>query len=317
MDWLPALNWDLLTAPTELQSKLLRSLVLVLIVVAVRWAVLRVVGRNVEDARVLYRWRKAVTYTSVAVAFVVVGRIWFHGFQTLSTFLGLLSAGLAIALQDPIVNFAGWIFIVIRQPFRVGDRIQIGEHRGDVIDVRIFQFTLLEIGNWVDADQSTGRIIHIPNGKVFREAQANYTRAFEFIWNEMQVLVTFESDWRKAKGLLEEIATRHAAQFTREAAARLRQAARQFMIFYRHLDPIVYTNVLENGVNLTMRYLCDPRRRRATTNAIWEDVLDAFAACDDVDFAYPTYRVYRNPSEGKPGTQATSPGDDPKPPASG
>jgi len=306
MDWVPHFDWTLLTSPNELQSRLLRSLFLVLLVAVVRWTILRILNRNVDDARILYRWRKSVTYASVAIGIVLVGRIWFQGFQSLSTFLGLLSAGLAIALQDPIVNLAGWIFIVLRQPFGVGDRIQIGEHRGDVIDIRVFQFTLLEIGNWVDADQSTGRIIHIPNGKVFREAQANYTRAFEFIWNEIPVLVTFESDWRKAKSLLSEIARRHAAHLTQDAESRIRKAAQQFMIFYRHLDPIVYTNVLDSGVNLTIRYLCDPRRRRATADAIWEDVLDAFATCDDVDFAYPTYRVYRNPDEGKPGTKGTS-----------
>lgn len=104
---------------------------------------------------------------------LVVARLWFVGLQSLSTFLGLLTAALAIALQDPIVNLAGWLFLIWRRPFRVGDRIQIGDIRGDVIDMRIFQFSLLEIGNWVNADQSTGRVIHVPNGKVFREPQAS------------------------------------------------------------------------------------------------------------------------------------------------
>ncbi|NIP82375.1 MAG: mechanosensitive ion channel, partial [Gemmatimonadetes bacterium] len=87
----------------------------------------------------------------------------------------------------------------------VGDRIQIGAHAGDVIDQRIFQFIVLEIGNWVDADQSTGRIIHIPNGLVFREPLANYTRGMQYIWNEIRVLVTFESNWKRAKQILDEI----------------------------------------------------------------------------------------------------------------
>ena len=105
----------------------------------------------------------------------------------------------------------------MRRPFALGDRIQIGKHSGDVIDIRFFQFTINEIGNWVDADQSTGRIIHIPNGKVFTEAQANFTQGFSHIWNEIGVLVTFESDWEKAKNILEKIVEKHAASLTKAA----------------------------------------------------------------------------------------------------
>jgi len=112
-----------------------------------RWLVLRALYRRADDARLLYQWRKTVTYVTALLTFLAVGRIWFQGFGSISTFLGLLSAGLAIALQDPIVNLAGWLFLIWRRPFNVGDRIQIGEHRGDVIDVRIFQFTVMEIGN--------------------------------------------------------------------------------------------------------------------------------------------------------------------------
>jgi len=94
----------------------------------------------------------------------------------------------------------------------VGDRIQIGEHAGDVVDLRIFQFTLVEIENWVAADQRTGRVIHVPNGRVFNEVVANYSRGFEYIWNEVPVRVTFESDWEAAKAILQEIANRQATK---------------------------------------------------------------------------------------------------------
>ena len=203
-----------------------------------------------------------------------------------------IAAGLAIALKDPLTNLVGWIFILWRRPFVVGDRIQIGQHAGDVIDQRIFQFTLLEIGNWVAADQSTGRVIHNPNGKVFTEALANYTTGFEYIWNEIPVRVTFESQWENAKDILQEIADRHAAHLSQEAADRIRLAARRFMIMYSKLTPIVYTRVEEDGVLLTVRYMCDPRKRRSSEHAIWEDVLRAFAEQPDIEFAYPTQRFY-------------------------
>lgn len=295
LDWLRQVT----QSPTELQANLFSTTATVLVFWAVRFLALRMLYRRVEDTKSLYQWRKSITYTTVLLAFLVVGRIWFQGFQSLSTFLGLLSAGLAIALRDPIVNLAGWLFIFWRRPFVVGDRIQIGDHRGDVIDVRIFQFSLMEIGNWVDADQSTGRVIHIPNGRIFTDAQANYSGAFEYIWNEIPVMITFESNWRKAKELMAEIGERHAQRFSKSAEEQIRRAARRFMIFYTHLTPMVYTSVADSGVVLTIRYLCEPRRRRGTAHEIWEEILMAFAEHDDIDFAYPTYRFYDNAAEGK------------------
>jgi small-conductance mechanosensitive channel len=188
----------------------------------------------------------------------------------------------------------------------VGDRVQIGEVAGDVIDLRIFQFTLLEIGNWVDADQSTGRVVHVNNGRIFTDNLANFSKGFQHIWNEVPVLVTFESDWRKAKQILLDIANRHGEEMGQAAAERLRQAARKFMIFYTKLTPTVYTSVRDCGVLLTLRYLCDPRKRRSTEQAVWEDILEAFAEADNIDFAYPTQRFYDNVVEGKPGARASA-----------
>lgn len=285
-----------------IEAKVFYSLVALLLFGAIKWVLLVVFLRN-REVKVQYRIRKFVTYTTWSVAFLVVGRIWFTGFQALSTYLGLLSAGLAIALQSPLVNLAGWAFILWRKPFTVGDRVQIGDSRGDVIDQRIFMFSLLEIGNWVDADQSTGRVIHVPNGKVFTEVLANYGQGFHYIWNELPVLVTFESDWKKAKQLLLEIAHDHGEAIGAAAQDKLRDAAKKFMIFYNNLTPTVYTSVKDCGVMLTIRYLTDPRKRRGSEQELWEAILDAFSHHADIDFAYPTQRFYANDREGKPGTR--------------
>ncbi|MBW2688937.1 MAG: mechanosensitive ion channel family protein [Deltaproteobacteria bacterium] len=293
---------DQLFSGQILESKVFYSILAIVFFWLVRRIILIVLLRG-RDVQVQYRIRKTVAYITYPLAFLVIGRIWFAGFQAVSTYLGLLSAGLAIALQAPLVNLAGWAFILWRQPLKVGDRIQLGDDRGDVIDQRIFMFSLMEIGNWVDSDQSTGRVIHIPNGKIFTDVLANYSQGFQYIWNEIPVLVTFESDWRKAKQLLDEIAQRHGTSLSDSAARKLREAAKKFMIFYSKLTPVVYTTVKDCGVMLTIRYLCEPRKRRGSEQEIWEDILDAFAAHDDIDFAYPTQRYYHNDTEGKPGTR--------------
>jgi len=198
-----------------------------------------------------------------------------------------------------VSNLAGWGFIMWRRPFEVGDRVQIGAHAGDVIDLGLFQFTLNEIGGWVDADQSTGRIVHIPNQLVFTEAVANYDKGFRYVWNEVPVLVTYESNWRKAKEILTAIAFRHAEHLTAEAERDLLAASQQYLINYKKLTPIVYTSTTASGILLTIRYLIEPRRRRGTVSAIWDEVLTEFGQAKDIDLAYHTVRSFSNPIEGK------------------
>jgi small-conductance mechanosensitive channel len=282
-----------------LQSRILQSLILILVLWLINKIILRILFRQSDDVVYRYRWRKTQSYVLMGVGLVILGQIWIAEFRSLSTFFGLLSAGIAIALKDPITDIAGWLFILWRKPFEVGDRIQIGTHAGDVIDIRIFQFTIIEVGNWVDADQSTGRIMHVPNSMVFREVLANYTARFNYIWHEIGILVTFESNWQSAKQILERILAEQAEHITPEASRRIKEATKKYMIFYKNLKPIVYTSVKDSGVMLTMRFLCNPRQRRMYTNKIWEEILMAFGKADDIDFAYPTQRFYNNIVEGK------------------
>ncbi len=230
--------------------------------------------------------------------------LWLGGEKDLVTYLGLISAGLAIALQGLILDFVGWMFIIIRRPFQVGDRIQIGKTSGDVIDLRVFQFSLIEIGNRVDADQSSGRIMNVPNRMLFSEVLANFNSGFQFIWTEVPVLITFESNWQRAKRILEDIAEKHGNSLTEHAQEKIKKASRKYMIIYKNLNSHVYTDVKDSGVRLTLRYICEPRRRRGSTEDIWEAILEQFAACADIDLAYPTIRTYDNRLEGKPEARA-------------
>ena len=290
-------------------DKIFISLAAIIAALLIRWGVDLLIHHRVEDVARRYVILKSTHYVIGFAVCAVVLRTWLGGVtgSALATYFGLLSAGIALALQDPLTNFAGWIFLSTCKPFAVGDRIQIGEHSGDVIDVSLLQFTLIETGNWVNADQSTGRIIHLPNGWVFKHPQSNYTQGFNFIWNEIPVIVTFESNWEDAKKILTEIAERHSAIQTERAAQEVRKAARKYMILFSQLTPIVWTSVADIGVTLTIRYLCDPRKRRSTAERIWEEVLKSFARRDDIDFAYPTMRYYNNITEGKHPTQPQAP----------
>lgn len=273
-----------------IQERLLYTLLVLVGLWVAQRLLLALMYRGAKDPRARYKWRKTITYLVLLIGIVWMWHIWIGRVGALATYLGLLSAGLAIALKDTVQNLAGWAYIVWSRPFDVGDRVQIGSHAGDVIDVHLFQFTLNEIGNWVDADQSTGRIVHVPNGKVLSEPMANYDRGFRYIWSEIPVTITFESNWKRAKELLEAIAARHAEQLTEQVEKELLEASRQYLIAYTKLTPIVYVRVRDSGICLTLRYLIRSRFRRGSENAIWQDVLDAFHAEPDIDFAYPTQR---------------------------
>jgi small-conductance mechanosensitive channel len=307
IDRLTELAESFLGIGPDVQVKLLLSVLTIAVAWLLRRLVLRVANRRIDDPRARYQWSKSSGYLAFVLVVFLLGQIWLEAVQNLGTFLGLLSAGLAIALRDLVTNMAGWAFILLRQPFTVGDRVAVAGHRGDVVDIRLFQFTLLEIGNWVDADQSTGRVIHVPNAKVFSDSLANYTAQFPYIWHELPVLVTFESDWRRAKEILRTVVEEQAGSVVEEAKAAVHRASRKFLIFYRKLTPTVYTSVEDSGVLLTMRFICPVRERRGLSERIWEATLAAFATEDAVDFAYPTQRMYTNLLEGKRGARAELP----------
>ena len=275
----------------EIQTNTILSVLVVLGVFIGRRAVLTLVNRRVEEQEVRYRWAKASANVAFAIAVLFLTQVWFTALRSVGTFLGLLSAGLAISLKDLVADLAGWGFIAWRRPFELGDRIQIGDHAGDVVDRSLFQFTIMEIGNWVSADQSTGRLIHIPNAAVFTKPLANYVAGFPYLWNELPVLITFESDWKKAKEVIESLADDLTVDITDEANAPPKKDDERFLIRYRTLTPLVYVTVEDSGVMLTLRYLCRPRERRGSASQLWERLLDSFSEHPDVALAYPTQRI--------------------------
>jgi len=273
-----------------------RKMLISAIVIMLLWSAGRILKRIVrksqdDDLKSQYYWSKGVSYVAFLLGILILSNIWFAGVGSLGTFFGLVGAGLAIALQDPIVDVVAWLFIVVRRPFVVGDRVEIEGQAGDVIDIGVFSFSMLEIGNWVDADQSTGRILQVPNKKVFSSSIANFNQGFDYIWDEINVLVTFESDWKSAKEILLDIAKEHSGRMSDSVRKSVRESSDRYMISYKTLTPIVYTDVKDSGVQLTMRYLCHPKKRRGTKENIWESILARFEEHGKVGLAYPTYRI--------------------------
>jgi small-conductance mechanosensitive channel len=242
-------------------SNLIRTIVAVVVIVILRRVARRVVVSSVEESETTYRANKIINYAATAILLITVAFIWIDAFDNLPTYLGLVSAGIAIALADVLKNMVGWLYILSRRPFQVSDRIEVSGYKGDVVDIRLFRFSLMEIDGWVDAEQSTGRLVHVPNGVVFNKEVANYTEGFGFIWHEVPVLITFESDWKLAERLILDVLERRSRR-PRRGRATIRETARRYSIRVGTLTPTVYLTVRDSVVLLTARYLVEARTRR-------------------------------------------------------
>lgn len=273
----------------NLQDDILRSalfvvLVLVVLFVLVRIAV-RLVPKYVSEPTRQYHITKIIRRIGYVLAAVAVALLIEPETSDVLTIITIIGTGLAIALREVLLSAAGWLRIAFTSPYQVGDRIEIGGLRGDVIDIRMQRTTLMEIGGWVDADQSTGRIAHFPNGWLFQHAVYNYTRGFHFIWNELPVTLTHGSDWKKAREIARTFIEESSAIVEQQAASQIKQLSGEFLIHYSIMSPFVYVRVAPTGIQLTLRYLCDVRKRRGTEHAITISLLDAFAEHDDIELA--------------------------------
>ncbi|MCA9520126.1 MAG: mechanosensitive ion channel family protein [Myxococcales bacterium] len=287
--------YDITHIAPAMQEKMVVTIIALTLLWVMRYVTLRVIWKRTQDARARFNWGRTIQGVTIFVGILLIGRIWFQFFGSLTTYLGLLSAGIAIALKDALVNLAGRAWILWERPFAIGDRVQIEQYTGDVVDMRMFQFTLLEVGNWVAADQSTGRVVHIPNGWVFTKPQINFNDGFDYIWNEIPVLVTFDSDWEKAKLIISLVAKKHVGEHAERAEEQIKQGTKRYFIHYTRFTPTVYTSVRDSGVLLTLRYLVPTRQRRGSDQAIWEEVLHEFERRPDIEFAYPSQAIYHHP----------------------
>ena len=270
-------------------TPLVREIALTLLIALATLVALRVGRRLIEHyVSAPERQYRAVRYfrrTLILVAAVLVLIVWSPGLRDLVTVLTVIGAGFVIALREVVLSLAGWMRLKVRSLYDQGDRIEIDGVRGDVVDVRLLHTTLMEVGAWVGAEQSSGRLVHLPNSLVFQQPVHNYTDGFGFVWNEYAVTVTFDSDWKAAKKFMEEHAEKNADDLARQASRQLRRLAREYLVHYDILTPYVYVDLTERGVRLTLRYLCEVRKRRGSEHNLTTHLLDRFREHGGIDLA--------------------------------
>ncbi len=232
-----------------------------------------------DDSPHIYTVRKAVGYLISILAAILIFGVWIEGLGDLSVALGIMAAGIAFALQEVIGSLAGWLTIISGRPFSVGDRIETGNIRGDVVDVSILRTTLMEIGNWLQGDHNTGRIVTVSNAFIFKEPLYNYSAYIRFIWDEISLPITYESDWQKAITLMIAAVREHPhyQNLLPRAEEQRRQARRKLAVKITSLEPRVFVKLTDNWIELGMVYPVDTDSRRAFRNDVNQRILLDFA----------------------------------------
>ena len=291
--------WHVAPEMHDLLRRILWTIGIIAVALVSVTAVQGALLRSAVEIESRHRIRLATTWFGVGALLIALAVVWLSGVANLGMFLGIFGAGLALSMQETVLCIMGWLLLVFRRPYDIGDRIEIGGAKGDVIGVGVMQTSMLEVGNWVGGDQSTGRMLIIPNSMLFRGPVYNYSKGFPFVWDEIGVIVTFESDWEAARDLMLEEAEIEAEKIENEVKRQIAVMQSRYAIRYQQLTPIVYTSIADNGVKLTLRYLCPVRERRAITHRISQNLLRAILQHPKIDLAYPTTRLFRNTEEGK------------------
>lgn len=257
----------------------------------------RAIARQVADVTTRYRARKTVSLLGYLLAVVAVATVFSDRLGGLTVAFGVAGAGIAFALQEVIASVAGWVAISFGHFYAPGDRVQLGGIKGDVIDVGILRTTLMEVGQWVDADLYNGRIVRIANSFIFKEPVFNYSADFPFLWDEIKLPVRYGSDWKLARELLEKVAVEVCGDYARQSREAWIVAVRKYALEEARVEPMVTLVANDNWVEFTARYIVHYRSRRAVKDRLFTRILEEVDQSDNrVRLASMTVEVVNMPA---------------------
>jgi small-conductance mechanosensitive channel len=269
---------------------LVLKLILAIGVVVVCSMVLRLIDvyfiGSVRDAVYQYNLKRVSRLVVwLATAFFVL-TIFFQNWYTAVVSFGLLSLILGFALQTPITSFIGWVYILIREPYRVGDRIKIGAATGDVIDVNYLDTTLWEFGgDYLSTEHPSGRIIKFPNSTVLSSPVYNYTwPLFPYIWNEIKFQVAYNADLEFIAATMKEVAEREVGEAMMKQVAVFREILAHTPVNQLEVQerPVVLFRVSDNTwLEAIVRYLVHPKEAGRVKTRLIKELLERLNAEPD------------------------------------
>ena len=234
--------------------------------------------KNIKNEKREYEFTQKYKLIMRVLKYTSIIFIWGRYIKSILTFISVISAAFTIALRDLVFNFFCGLYIRVTKPFSVEDRIEIDEYKGDVVNINSMNFEILEVKNNDFTGQSTGIIIHLPNSIIFKSPLKNYNKAFKYIWDEIVVKVPIDSDIQKTKSTLYKIV--NSNEIVRKIPNKLKKQintiSNNYRIYYNQYEPIIYTKVVEDYIELQIRYLVHPKKARFVESTIWNNILLAY-----------------------------------------
>ncbi|MHB1022736.1 MAG: mechanosensitive ion channel family protein [Acidobacteriaceae bacterium] len=255
-------------------GKFVAALLGIGVVYALSLVARRSVNRFVSDAAARYRGRKFVTFLGYLIAIVVVAMIFSNRLGDLTVAFGVAGAGIAFALQEVIASAAGWVAISFGNFYSPGDRVQLDGIKGDVIDIGILRTTLMEVGQWVNADLYNGRIVRVANSFVFKEPVFNYSGDFPFLWDEITLPIRYGSDWEYTREVLSKVVDEICRDYAIESAEAWKQAVNRYRLEEARIEPMITLAATDNWIEFTVRYIVDYRKRRFVRDRLFTRILE-------------------------------------------
>ena len=231
-------------------------------------------ARHIKEVENRYRMRKGLAFLGYLAAILFAIAILGNQLSGFSVMLGVIAAGIAFALQEVIASVAGWLALTFSSFYRVGDRVQLGGIKGDVIDIGVLRTTLMECGEWIGSDLYTGRIVRIANSFVFKEPVFNYSADFHFLWDEITIPIKHSSDRQLALEILQRVADELAGEYAVEAQKLWQHMMENYMIFAAETAPTVTLVANDNWLEYTVRYVVKYTSRRNMKSELFSRIMD-------------------------------------------
>lgn len=241
----------------------------------------------------LFVARRLSSYLLVLLIIMVLALFFLEDIKQVATVLGIASAAIVIALQDLCSSLAGWFVIIGSRKFGVGDRVEIEGMRGDIIDIQLLRTTLVEVNNWLGVDEPTGRVVLIPNNFVFKSKVFNYSHVHPYIWNKLDITVTYETPALEAQALLRKVLEEETKEEFDEARKGNSAMEHKYGVLETTYQPKMYMFLADSGVLFSLVYVCHYRRSGVTRNRINKRIVEEFGKNPRMQLAYPTHREIR------------------------
>lgn len=263
-------SWD----SSNLILELIQFILWITFILFISWLIRKSIDKRIKENSARYRLKKITRLASYILIILLIILTFTSEIKYFTLSIGLISAGIAFALQEVLLSVAGWFAIFGSNIYKPGDRIEINGIMGDVIDIGVTRTTLMEIGQWVKSDNYSGRIVQISNAFVFKGVVHNYSADFPFVWDEIDIPIKYGADITLANQIILDAAKKALINYAEFAKQHWKIMVSKYLIENANVDSTLTFKLTDNLIEFNLRYVVDYKKRRITKNELFKEILN-------------------------------------------